>query len=134
IARIRTALSAVESKRATLLAERAALQTCYDDCQGLRSLVRRLPVEILVAVFRKCSKPFPLTVADGKQHRYAHAPLFAVSQVCARWHDIVMGTPSLWSTIDFPQGIWEDLHSQKMTALLKIVIERGAGLPLHVVL
>ncbi|KAJ7190270.1 hypothetical protein GGX14DRAFT_606120 [Mycena pura] len=139
IARLRTVLSAVESEHATLVAERAALQAYYDDCQGLSSRppVRRLPVEILVAIFWKCSKPFPPTVAlwaDREKHRHAHAPLFAVSQVCARWHDIVMGTASLWSTIDFPEDVWEDLHREKMTALLKIVIERSAGLPLHVVL
>ncbi|KAJ6467939.1 hypothetical protein DFH09DRAFT_1223060 [Mycena vulgaris] len=130
---------AVESEHATLLAERAALQAYYDDCQGLslRSPVRRLPVEILLAIFRICSKPFPPTVAlwaDREKHRHAHAPLFAVSQVCARWHEIVMGTASLWSTIDFPQGVWEDLHPEKMTALLKTVIERGAGSALRVVL
>ncbi|KAF7368517.1 F-box domain-containing protein [Mycena venus] len=139
IARLRAVLSAVESEHVTLLAERAALQTYHDDCQGLslRSPVRCLPVEILLAIFRICSKPFPPTVAlwaDREKHRHAHAPLFAVSQVCARWHDIVMGTPSLWSTIDFPQGVWEDLHPEKVTALLKTVIERGAGSALRVVL
>ncbi|KAJ7761263.1 hypothetical protein DFH07DRAFT_815851 [Mycena maculata] len=139
IARLQAVLSAVESEHATLLAERAALQAYYDDCQGLslRSPVRRLPVEILLAIFRIGSKPFPPTVAlwaDREKHRHAHAPLFAVSQVCARWHDIVMGTASLWSTIDFPQRVWEDLHPEKMTALLKTVIERGAGSALRVVL
>ncbi|KAJ7806787.1 hypothetical protein B0H14DRAFT_3882250 [Mycena olivaceomarginata] len=120
ITRLRAILSVVESERATLLAEHAALQAHYDDCQGLslRSPVKRLPVETLLAIFWMCSKPFPPTVAlwaDREKHRHAHAPLFAVSQVCARWHDIVMGTASLWSTIDFPQ-------------------ERGAGSALHVVL
>ncbi|KAJ6456678.1 hypothetical protein C8R45DRAFT_1034036 [Mycena sanguinolenta] len=139
IARLRAVLSAVESERTTLLAERAALQAYYDDCRGLslRSPVRRLPVEILLAIFRMCSKPFPPTVAlwaNREKHRHAHAPLFAVSQVCARWHDIVMGTASLWSTIDFPEGAWTDLHPEKMLTLLKTVIERGAGSALHVVL
>ncbi|KAF8202709.1 hypothetical protein K438DRAFT_2015274 [Mycena galopus ATCC 62051] len=139
IARLRAVLSAVESEHTTLLAERAALQAHYDDCQALslRSPVRRLPVEILLAIFRICSKPFPPTVAlwaDRQKHRHAHAPLFAVSQVCARWHDIVMGTASLWSTIDFPQGVWEDLHPEKMISLLNTVIERGAGSALRVVL
>ncbi|KAJ7347190.1 hypothetical protein DFH08DRAFT_867543 [Mycena albidolilacea] len=139
IARLRAVLSAVESEHATLLSERVVLQAYYDDCQGLslRSPVRRLPVESLLAIFWMCLKPFPPTVAlwaDRERHCHAHAPLFAVSQVCARWHDIVMGTPSLWSTIDFPQRVWEDLHPEKMTALLKTVIERGAGSALHVVL
>ncbi|KAF7364477.1 F-box domain-containing protein [Mycena sanguinolenta] len=139
IARLRAVLSAVESEHTTLLAERAALQAYHDDCRGLslRSPARRLPVEILLAIFRLSSKSFPPTVAlwaDREKHRHAHAPLFAVSQVCARWHDIVMGTASLWSTIDFPQNVWEDLHPEKMLALLKTVIERGAGSALHVVL
>jgi hypothetical protein len=139
IARLRAVLSAVESEHAALLAEHAALQAYYDDCQGLslRSPVRRLPVEILLSIFRLCSTPFPPTVAlwaDRQKHRHAHAPLFAVSQVCARWHAIVMGTASLWSTIDFPQAVWEDLHPEKMTPLLRTVIERGAGSGLRVVL
>ncbi|KAJ7263953.1 hypothetical protein C8J57DRAFT_420627 [Mycena rebaudengoi] len=139
ITRLRDVLSVVESERATLLAEHAALQAHYDDCQGLslRSPVGRLPVEILLAIFRMCSKPFPPTVglwADREKRRHAHAPLFAVSQVCARWHAIVMGTASLWSTIDFPEGVWEDLHPEKMMTLLKTVIERGAGSALQVVL
>ncbi|KAJ7801637.1 hypothetical protein B0H14DRAFT_2894766 [Mycena olivaceomarginata] len=119
ITRLRAILGAVESERATLLAEHAALQAHYDDCQGLslRSPVKRLPVETLLAIFWMCSKPFPPT----KSISHAHAPLFAVSQVCA-------------STIDFPQGVWEDLHPEKMMTLLKTVIERGAGSALHVVL
>ncbi|KAJ7488511.1 hypothetical protein B0H11DRAFT_2012933 [Mycena galericulata] len=139
ITRLRAVLSAVESERATLLTEHAALQAHYDDCQGLslRSPVRRLPVEILLAIFRMCSKPFPSTVAlraHREKHRQAHAPLFAVCQVCARWHDIVMGTASLWSTIDFPESVWENPRPEKMMTLLKTVIVRGAGSALHVVL
>ncbi|KAJ7466362.1 hypothetical protein FB451DRAFT_1260722 [Mycena latifolia] len=124
IARLRAVLSAVESEHATLLAERAALQAYYDNCQGLglRSPVRRLPVEILLSIFRICSKPFLPTIA-----------LWAES-LCARWHNIMMSTASLWSTIVFPQGAWEDLHPEKMTALLKTVAQRGAGSALRVVL
>ncbi|KAJ6498444.1 hypothetical protein C8R47DRAFT_306884 [Mycena vitilis] len=139
ITRLRAVLSAVESERATLLTEHAALQAHHDDCRGLMlpSPVRRLPVEILLAIFRMCSKSFAPTVAlwaDRQKHCHAHAPLFAVGQVCARWHDIVMGTPSLWSTIDFPERVWEDLRPEKMLVLLKTVIERAAGSALHVVL
>ncbi|KAJ7684225.1 hypothetical protein DFH06DRAFT_1155060 [Mycena polygramma] len=139
ITRLRAVLSAVEAERTTLLTEHAALQAHYDDCQGLilRSPARRLPVEILLAIFRMCSKSFAPTVAlwaDRQKHCHAHAPLFAVGQVCARWHDIVMGTPSLWSTIDFPERVWEDLRPEKMLILLKTVIERAAKSALHVVL
>ncbi|KAJ7463521.1 hypothetical protein B0H11DRAFT_2053215 [Mycena galericulata] len=139
ITRLRAVLSAVESERATLLTEHAALQAHYGDCQGLslRSPVRRLPVEILLAIFRMCSKSFAPTVAlwaDREKHMHAHAPLFVVGQVCARWHDIVMGTASLWSAIDFPERVWEDLHPEKMMTLLKTAIERGAGSALHVAL
>ncbi|KAJ7307629.1 hypothetical protein DFH08DRAFT_975454 [Mycena albidolilacea] len=95
ITRLRAILSAVESERATLLAEHAALQAHFDDCQGLslRSPVKRLPVETLLAIFWMCSKPFPPTVAlwaDREKHRHAHAPLFAVSQSGA------LGRSSTW--------------------------------------
>ncbi|KAJ7729826.1 hypothetical protein DFH07DRAFT_994465, partial [Mycena maculata] len=89
ILKLRAHLNRVESDRATI-------QAHYNNCRGLLAPIWRLPSEILTKIFASCE----LAKQLASQH------LCTVSQVCARWHGIAMGTPKLWDTITLPDIPW----------------------------
>ncbi|KAJ6543030.1 hypothetical protein B0H19DRAFT_1035459 [Mycena capillaripes] len=89
-----------------LISERDALQEYSHGCGSAFAPVRRLPTEILTEIFALCS-PTPILYCDGTQEiptdvfkRTAQHYLSQLSQVCSSWYRTVMGTPSLWATIE----------------------------------
>ncbi|KAJ7779801.1 hypothetical protein B0H16DRAFT_1830175 [Mycena metata] len=120
--------------------ERAALQEYHDDCRCLLAPVRRLPAETLVEIFR-------LAVQEARTpdiHRtfisprmamadLANAPLLALSRVCTMWHDIAIGTPSLWEMIQVDSALWATpATSTRMMDLLRVALERSKGFSLEI--
>ncbi|KAJ7111228.1 hypothetical protein C8R44DRAFT_985442 [Mycena epipterygia] len=100
------------------------------------SPIRRLPTEVLVDIFGLCWGAFTPTFEDvtsGREaslateiERLAHAPLLELSQVCAQWHAIALGTPSLWCDIQLDSLLWTSSSPiSKVVALLKTALERG---------
>ncbi|KAJ6593214.1 hypothetical protein B0H19DRAFT_975851, partial [Mycena capillaripes] len=71
--------------------ERSLVDDYLRLCRYTLSPVRRLPPEILTEIFA-----FFLPKELG---RIANVDLLRISQVCPRWHQIITGTPSLWSAI-----------------------------------
>ena len=43
---------------------------------------------------------------EEEMRRVANIDLLRVSQVCVCWHQLIMGTPSLWSFIDLDLNVW----------------------------
>ncbi|KAJ7739574.1 hypothetical protein B0H16DRAFT_1324889, partial [Mycena metata] len=85
---------------ADMLADREELREYLDGCRSLFSPLRRLPAEVLCQIFTPFSTSF-----DSGDQRYSRRPplsepeLHPISLVCARWHDIILDTPALWSDI-----------------------------------
>ncbi|KAJ7476739.1 hypothetical protein FB451DRAFT_1004460, partial [Mycena latifolia] len=103
--------------------------------------IRRLPSEILVETFAECWSSFTPEFDDlegsrsisTELKRLAQSPLLTLSGVCARWYDIVMGTPSLWSTIELESTLWDNpLYLETVQKLLQTLLERSADHPLVV--
>jgi hypothetical protein len=68
---------------------------------------------------------------EGREiRRVANAELLRISQVCLRWHRLIIGTPSLWSIIDLDFYYWSNVECGRMGDVLKAVLERGANVPL----
>src|ERR1700761_9225699 len=90
----------LQDEVAKLAAHRARLQRDYDVYCSLSAPVRRLPSEILEEIFAypDITRVYPSYFANYLKD-LAQASLRTLSQVCARWRAIVMGTPALWSTI-----------------------------------
>ncbi|KAJ7779839.1 hypothetical protein B0H16DRAFT_726826, partial [Mycena metata] len=120
--------------------ERAALQEYHDDRRCLLAPVRCLPAETLVEIFG-------LAVQEARAadiHRthvspqmamadLANAPLLALSRVCTVWHEIAIGTPSLWATDQVDSALWATpATSAKMMDLLRVVLKRSKSLPLEI--
>ncbi|KAK6981143.1 hypothetical protein R3P38DRAFT_3115248 [Favolaschia claudopus] len=129
ISRLRAELKILEE-------DRLELETFHDECNSLLSFIRRLPPEILSHIFAQhdlASTPI-LDDAQPPQPplptaflRLAHGPLMVVSQVCTRWHDIVLGTPVLWESVDLESILWDtsDRITAKMMGILEEVLTRG---------
>ncbi|KAJ6605187.1 hypothetical protein DFH09DRAFT_1353740 [Mycena vulgaris] len=97
--------------------------------------IHRFPSEILVEIFALCWSTFTPAFDEGdsassslevEMSRLAHAPLLTLSQVCSRWHTIVVGTPALWTTIELDNVLWSTPTSTVTAmALLTTALERS---------
>ncbi|KAF7335252.1 F-box domain-containing protein [Mycena sanguinolenta] len=134
ISRIRPRLRQVES-------ERTALNDYLVDCRSLLAPIRRMPTEVLVAIFALCAD-HPRDANDRRWkvvQRVAKQPLLILSQVCKRWHDVALKTPALWNTIVLGEFFYKhEIRTpeviEKVLRQLKIVLDRGQNVPLHLVI
>ncbi|KAK7012406.1 hypothetical protein R3P38DRAFT_2490250, partial [Favolaschia claudopus] len=135
LARYDTEISRLTAELEALKEDRAGIQDFYDECSSIISPVRRLPPEILTQIFTQhdlaCAVDPDETTAFCK---LARGPLLDLSQVCARWHDIVMGTPSLWENAELESTLWDTSEETtvKMMTTLRDVLERGGKSPLFI--
>ncbi|KAJ7657205.1 hypothetical protein DFH06DRAFT_459185 [Mycena polygramma] len=138
ISRLRAQLAAAE-------ADYGVLQQHYERVFSLAAPIRRLPSEVLLQLFEECGDsmeadydpeyPAPLLRSPSISDELAclaRKPLLTVAQVCVRWHGIVMGTPTLWNTLELDSiELWSDKKSVRKTeALLKLILDRGGRTPL----
>ncbi|KAJ7926208.1 hypothetical protein B0H13DRAFT_1561228, partial [Mycena leptocephala] len=69
------------------------LQAHVDGCRSAFSPVRRLPPELLCEIFASCLPSF----RDSRREPcVAERALLEISQVCATWRSLILGTPGLW--------------------------------------
>ncbi|KAJ7792154.1 hypothetical protein B0H14DRAFT_2932721, partial [Mycena olivaceomarginata] len=89
-----------------------------DECQSVLAPVGCLPSEILTQIFKLSMTHVFGTLEFEEDHynkptyrieitRLGHTPLLLASHVCARWHTIVMGTPSLWTVLRLGPTLWK---------------------------
>ncbi|KAJ7087505.1 hypothetical protein C8R44DRAFT_527870, partial [Mycena epipterygia] len=125
------------------VAERDTLQFHADGCRSVLAPIRSLPPEILLKIFTFCSQPphsddIIIHCMMRNPQKYleelAKGHLFQLSRVCSMWRAAVMGTPSLWATID-AIATWDFTHNsvaQVQNDLLSAVVERSGNCPLRV--
>ncbi|KAJ7434893.1 hypothetical protein B0H11DRAFT_2025923 [Mycena galericulata] len=64
--------------------------------------------------------------------RLAKPHFLRVSRVCSVWHNIIMGTSSLWATIEVNLAEWSSLPiARRLTYLLSAAVERAGTCPLR---
>ncbi|KAJ7647822.1 hypothetical protein FB45DRAFT_1102144 [Roridomyces roridus] len=125
IRRLNAALLKAESERVTV-------QDYFRLCDAVISPVRRLPAEILVEIFGHFATALhwpwlDFTKSDTVEQemgRVANVDLLRIAEVCPRWHELVIGTPSLWSCIELDICQWAAFDS-RLLLLLKTVLDRG---------
>ncbi|KAJ7315391.1 hypothetical protein DFH08DRAFT_669902, partial [Mycena albidolilacea] len=122
IRRLKAHLTRTESDRSKLKAH-------YNSCRGLLAPVRRLPPELLAKIFALCraAPVLPPNFYSKLLGRLAHQHLLTISQVCARWRDLALGTPTLWDTITLHEELWSGDRDRvkKVLAFLNLALERG---------
>ncbi|KAK7023242.1 hypothetical protein R3P38DRAFT_1102250 [Favolaschia claudopus] len=117
----------------------------YNECCSALAPIRRIPIELLVEIFRlhDTSKPDLQSIDVFGEDEYppyygmamdvlSHAPLVAASHVCARWRAVIVGTPFLWDTVELDAILWGPTHKHEnqVLAVLEQVLNRGQPLPL----
>ncbi|KAJ7758755.1 hypothetical protein B0H16DRAFT_1416205 [Mycena metata] len=111
------------------------MESYANGCRSISSPIKHLPTDVLVQIFGLCS----LRGGNGKMptpaeevERVSQNHLLRLSQVCAYWHRIAMGTPSLWSTLVFDTHVWPRC-SEPPTTLIRCItsaLQRGGEFPL----
>ncbi|KAJ7477979.1 hypothetical protein B0H11DRAFT_1285372 [Mycena galericulata] len=141
IGRLQASVDDFKSSISELVAGRDVLRAYSDGCSSIFSTVRRLPVEVLTAIFPLCAPEAPHFYEFGSRHLPVHVlrshaaqlHLLRISQVSASWYAIVMSTPSLWTTI-YLDALYAPGPGtgNKIMELLAVSLERSANLPLTV--
>ncbi|EIM86054.1 uncharacterized protein STEHIDRAFT_157574 [Stereum hirsutum FP-91666 SS1] len=90
IPHLREALSTLETKMASLMSERDALESRLEQAVRLQSPIQRLPSELLASVF---------TIGVLDMHEEDPLMLSNLMLVCRYWSDVATNTPLLWSRI-----------------------------------
>lgn len=117
-----------------------------DLCRSVISPIRLLPHEILLEIFalhhaeveaqhESVISGYGRTMEqelEAETRRLAKADLLQLSQVCSRWHTLIIGTPLLWSSFDLNIDWWDGSPDLRLAFLLRSVLERGRETPLEV--
>ncbi|KAJ7274944.1 hypothetical protein C8J57DRAFT_1592453 [Mycena rebaudengoi] len=115
IARLQTILERIQNAR-------AVLQSHYDGCRSVFSLLHHMPSEILCKIFACVPPPEPhdftktQTVKRGMDEEFepvAQVHLLRLASVCSRWRTLVMGTHALWSKVTVHSYYWAPEHRRK---------------------
>ncbi|KAJ7199133.1 hypothetical protein GGX14DRAFT_699861 [Mycena pura] len=99
--------------------------------------ISRFPPEILIEIFSYNTSvitDFDANVQWGTAlDRLANVGLLTLSQVCSRWHSLVLDTPALWSLLYLNGVLWRTRRSLlKTIPLLSAALARSQNAPLSV--
>jgi len=135
LARYVTEIERLEDTLAGLKSERAQLESYSNGFRSVFAPVQSLPTELFVEIFDLCSPPganviSDTTTAEEETDRIAKNYLLQLSQVCSRWHGIVMDTPRLWSTIAVDLNVWPKSSTAMLLDLVTCSLKRSAECPL----
>ncbi|PFH45997.1 hypothetical protein AMATHDRAFT_51343 [Amanita thiersii Skay4041] len=88
-----------------------------------RAFIHQLPPEVLLVIF--------CTLLDTNYNETIFIP-FMLSQVCAKWRQIVLSTPSLWARIHVPLDSKVAHAHQVIARCLPLLFERSETTPLTI--
>ncbi|KAJ7438210.1 hypothetical protein B0H11DRAFT_1884695 [Mycena galericulata] len=125
----------VQATLQEMLDARSRLQAYVDGFRVAVSPVRRLPPEILCEIFGMFSSSSLFTHHSPREEmeNLAKSELLQISQVCAHWHRLIMGTPSLWSDVAIDPEEWprDPTNCDRFLNLIRVALQRSAPSPLH---
>ncbi|KAJ7611982.1 hypothetical protein DFH06DRAFT_1371599 [Mycena polygramma] len=103
---------------------------------GLATIIRRIPAELLVEIFDVLVnyERISMLIEETKEmDRLGKKHLRQISQVCSHWHSVA-ATPRLWSSIVVETSAWPNSAnaSQTLFAILTSTLERGGDHPLSI--
>ncbi|KAJ7647959.1 hypothetical protein FB45DRAFT_211660 [Roridomyces roridus] len=96
-----------------------------------------MPTELLVEIFDMCAPSCANSIGDDdtedmEVERLAKTHLLQLSSACYRWQQIVITSPTLWSTIVTDTDLWDQTYidTELLLRRLELSLERGANSPL----
>ncbi|KAF7312979.1 hypothetical protein MKEN_00982600 [Mycena kentingensis (nom. inval.)] len=133
-------IAALELQLSKLRIYRARLAPFVAKCNSLsKNHIRTLPNELLVHIVKFFAQLHPAMYSSEDPHsqprelaRLTKSHLLRLGQVCSRWRQIVLDTPSLWSCISINTQWWPLHYTSAQTWLshLGISLQRSANHPL----
>ncbi|KAK7056651.1 hypothetical protein VNI00_002368 [Paramarasmius palmivorus] len=120
----------IDKFRATILAlenKQKRLKRAVKQYRALLSPVYRMPPEILMKIFRHCGTPNMLE--EGRT-----SVAMSVSMVSARWRELAIATPELWSSMVFPIFRWFHVENAPdlLLQLARLFLDRSQNATLTV--
>ncbi|KAF5323886.1 hypothetical protein D9611_008274 [Ephemerocybe angulata] len=102
--------------------------------EALLEPMRRVPDEILAAVFLECLQQEPegwaaMTPTEGTKH-----PAVTLTHVCRRWRNLAVGTPRLWAQVDLrvPSRPNSRRTIPRLTHLVRVSTQRSGACPMTI--
>ncbi|KAK1226759.1 hypothetical protein PQX77_010255 [Marasmius sp. AFHP31] len=115
-----------------LMGRRSILVKRIEQHRAAVPVARRLPAELWVRIFARVytmtDDEYPLTLHTSGGALMG--PAIALSQVCSCWRSILLGTPTLWTSVDVD---FSSLLPSSQRAL-ELYLRNFKQLPLHVTL
>ncbi|KAF7325480.1 F-box domain-containing protein [Mycena kentingensis (nom. inval.)] len=147
LARYDTFLAVPRAGNGAVVAERERLEEYLDACRAVLSRVhmRHLPDEAVARILEFAAlgqeEMYELGAGEDDDEgvedelaRLARSHLLDLAQVCARWYEIVMDTPRLWTTVvvDVSGLPFSKANVRAHKRLLDAVLRRSKRLPLTI--
>ncbi|KAJ7845364.1 hypothetical protein B0H14DRAFT_3868041 [Mycena olivaceomarginata] len=129
LARVEARIEEMEIALGQLKELRASLKTPIDAHRALISPLKRIPQDVLLAIFSSCLPSEHNALIDP-----AEAPLL-LGRICGHWRDVVYTTPTLWSSIHIPCLDYIRAPPNMISGLERTVeawLERSSACPLSV--
>ncbi|KAF6763611.1 hypothetical protein DFP72DRAFT_1040410 [Ephemerocybe angulata] len=102
--------------------------------EALLEPIRRVPDDILAAVFLECLPQEPegwaaMTPTEGTKH-----PAITLTHVCRHWRNLAMGTPRLWAQVDLrvPSRPYRARTIPRLTHLVRVFTQRSRACPMTI--
>jgi hypothetical protein len=108
---------------------RKGLEKSMGYYRSFLSPIHRLPSEVLCNIFDLCCEWTHLSYSSRKPR------VIELSEVCGRWRDIILSTPSLWATLDLDlftdtKEPISEASATKLTEMVRMFTERSRNTPL----
>ncbi|KAF9030552.1 hypothetical protein BDZ89DRAFT_1064563 [Hymenopellis radicata] len=94
--------------------------------------IRSIPNEILSMIFAQCANTHFWESRDEKDSLSTERAPWNLSYVCQRWRNLVLSSPSLWSSPSFNFALYENRPLRWVIYLATLYMERSERLSLSV--
>ncbi|KAJ7930850.1 hypothetical protein B0H13DRAFT_1702544 [Mycena leptocephala] len=129
IAQYDAELAILHARIDRVAARRAALQKHHDEYKGLFAPIRGLPAEILLNIFELYRSFGDTSITclrrTQKSHPLEQLPLLMLAQVCIRWRETILGTPTLWNNIHLTPEWRTEPSWLRVLGLLRLALQRS---------
>ncbi|KAF5324010.1 hypothetical protein D9611_008268 [Ephemerocybe angulata] len=127
-------LNALQQVQQHLARQRQRCVLSKNKYEALLEPIRRVPDEILAAVFLECLPQEPegwaaMTPTEGTKH-----PAIILTHVCRHWRNLAMGTPRLWAQVDLrvPSRPYRARTIPRLTHLVRVFTQRSRACPMTI--
>ncbi len=122
------AKNTVEALEKRIIEVGSVLQTV----KAIAHPIRSIPSEILSMIFAQCVGAHLSESRYKKDSLSTECAPWYLSYVCQRWRNLVLSSPSLWSSLSFSFPLYKDKPHRQVLYLATLHLERSSRLPLSV--